>query len=294
MGAKSAPHQQDPVVKTAKLAVGHAIGEMPKMPPRENRLHTVDRALRVLTSFPSDGQDVSLRELSAAVGIESSVVYRILYTLAEHGVVTKNPSTRRYALGPRLLELASRGPHLDLRRKALPAMERLARETGESALLLVCSEGAAVCVEGVEEVDSPIRYTARIGNRIPLHVGAGPKVLLAFRPEAEIDAYLRGPLQRFTANTLTNPKRVRAELAKIRAQGYATSHGEKDLGVTAISAPIRNHSGSVVATLTLAGPDVHLPAGRVQTLTKVVVETANAVAQELGFTLKSAKQAAAL
>ena len=217
--------------ETADLSISHvALVYCQTFVMRDNRMHTVEKALRVLSAFPADGREVSLTELSVSSGIERSIVYRILYTCRQQGFVSKSPRTRRYRLGKRLVELGQVATALqDLRQIALPVMRQLSDTTGESILLCVCSDGEGVCVEGVEPPDTSIRFVTRVGERFPIHAGAAGKVLLAFQPDDVLEEHLRTPLRRYTENTITDPARLRHELATIRARGYATSHGEVEI-----------------------------------------------------------------
>ena len=252
---------------------------------------TVDRALKVLGAFPPDRAEVSLSDLGRATQIEFSTVFRLLRTLERHGFVSQNRANRRYRLGHRLLELGRIvADHLEVRREALPIMMRLSQDSGETAFLFAYSEGQALCIERVEAWDSPIRVAGRVGMRIPLHAGAGAKVLLAWRTRDEIEACLRVPLSRYTDSTITDPNRLRAELARIRTRGYALSHGERVPGLTAIGAPVRDHTGDVVAALTLDGPTFRLPHRRARELAGAVISDATEISQKLGYTRERAAQ----
>ena len=259
------------------------------IPTTPSLLQTVDRTLRLLTAFPKDRAEVSLSELSAVTGIGPSMVHRMLYTLQRHGFVSQAPASRRYSLGLRLFELGRLvADNLEIRQKALPIMRRVSEQTGESVVLMVHSDGEAVCVEGVENQQSQFRYNAPVGQRYPLHAGAGGKVLLAFQSAETIEAILRRPLPRYTDRTVTDPDHLRAELAEIRKLGYAVNHGAVTVGVTAIGAPIKDHTGAVAAAMTLVGPAFLLTADRALALTPVVVDAARGISHELGHSASAA------
>ena len=157
--------------------------------------------------------------------------------------------------------------------------------TGESILLCVCSDGEGVCVEGVEPPDTSIRFVTRVGERFPIHAGAAGKVLLAFQPDDVLEEHLRTPLRRYTENTITDPARLRHELATIRARGYATSHGEVEIGAQSVAAPIRDHGGAVAAEINLIGPAFRLARRRLRKLAPVVVAAADTISIGLGHTV---------
>lgn len=249
-------------------------------------LEGLDRALRILEAFPRDRLDTSLTELSELIGIHPSIVFRILRTCVARGFISKDPVTRRYSLGRRLLELGlSAVGHVDLRQQALPVMRRFSAATGETVLLLVHRDGRALCVERVESRIARLRATAEVGLRLALHAGAGTKLLLAFRPDEEIEKHLRRPLPRLTPNTITDAEQLRAKLAELRAQGYAVSYAEAVLGLAAVAAPIKDHTGDVVAALSVMGPEVRFGLDRVKVLVRLALKAAREISTHLGYRL---------
>ena len=137
----------------------------------------------------------------------------------------------------RLARLARQG--FGLSEIALPVMRELVATTNETVLLTRRHHDRVVTLERVEPAGTTIRLSYERGQVLPIHAGASAKVLIAFADDAEVDRILAAvPLQRFTSNTVTDPARLRVELAEIRASGFARSYGELDEGVVGIGAPI--------------------------------------------------------
>ncbi len=133
-------------------------------------------------------------------------------------------------------------------------MEELASATGEMPLLTVYQNQEVVCIEKIETSHS-VRLALNVGTRHPPHAGASSKILMAFLPEGEIQAIIRGKgLPKICTNTITDPDRLMAELARIRDQGYAESIEETDPGAWGVATPIYDRDGDVVAAIGIAGP----------------------------------------
>lgn len=216
-------------------------------------LKTVNRALDVLLLFDKEHPEWSVAELSQALDLHRSIVYRILCTFEQRGVVTRDNTGGHYRLGLKLVELANVVlASMDLRQIAYPVMERLVRETGEAAFLTIVSEDESVCIEKVDSLQ-PFRSMLTIGDRSPLYAGASNKLLLAYLPADVVDELIARGLEPITPRTITDPTRLKEDLAKIRQQGWAYTVGELTPGAAAISVPLWDSNGMVVAALSIAG-----------------------------------------
>ncbi|NUU24370.1 MAG: IclR family transcriptional regulator [Streptomycetaceae bacterium] len=216
----------------------------------------VERALDVLLLFGRSGRpDLGVTEIAQELGITKGAVHRILTALRSRRLVTADPSTRRYALGPAAVALGRAYlARTDLRMLAGPELRRLADECGETATLSVRRGGTRIYVDQVVP-DNELRIEVPIGTPYPLHAGASSKALLAFLADDEIDAYLgQGRLDALTERTVTNPAALRKELGQIRKRGYATSSGERQDGAAALAAPVLDHDGCVIAVISVSGP----------------------------------------
>jgi DNA-binding IclR family transcriptional regulator len=172
---------------------------------------------------------------------------------------------------------------LDLRRVVEPFLRELAEETGDVALLLVLNDKAAVCIDRYQG-NYMLQFATPIGVSIPLHMGASPKLLLAYLPEPEREQLIdEMELTAMTPYTITDRQELRRRLQQIRTQGYSIDEQDYELGVYAIGAPVRDHTGRVVAGITVATPDVRWDEARKQALIRLVVETAGKISGRLRY-----------
>lgn len=216
---------------------------------------TVDRLVRIIDCFSSAEPAWTLTDLSERLGLPKSTLHRFLVSLEAHGILRQDEESKRWRLGYRLFvwgNLAEQST--PLHQVAKPVMRDLVADTGETALLTVYAAREVVCVEKVE-TSHPVRLALDAGTRRPPHAGASSKILMAHLPEAEVEAIIqeRG-LPRLCVNTITSVEALRAELERIRAQGYARSCQETDQGAWGIATPIQDWRGDVVAAIGVAGP----------------------------------------
>ncbi|HXG50043.1 MAG TPA: IclR family transcriptional regulator [candidate division Zixibacteria bacterium] len=214
---------------------------------------TLEKALDLLFSFDAATREQSLMQISRRFGFPPSTTRRLLKVMISRRLIEQDERTQLYRLGFGVMYLASLvRDGLDIRKIALPIMERLMSETGENIGLHELRDGKRVCVEKVESREV-LRDTILIGDQFPAHCGATGKALLAFAPEEELQAYLKSrPLEALTPRTITDPKKLLVELAKVRRAGFAFSCGERVMdGLCAISAPIFESDGRVRYTLTI-------------------------------------------
>jgi len=159
-------------------------------------------------------------------------------------------------------------------------MESLAAATGETVLLTVYQQGEVVCIEKIESPHA-VRLAMDVGTRRMPHAGASSKVLMAFLPPDEIEAIIQRGLPRLCTNTITDPQALRAELARIREQGYAFSVEETDTGAWGIATPIRNPQGEVIAALGIAGPTFRMSEERIQQHIRLCLQAAEQISHVL-------------
>lgn len=227
------------------------------MKQSSSSLNSVEKALRILLAFREEQPVWGVRELSTALGFSPATVQRLLQSLKEYGFVVQEAPSRQYRLGHvyfRFLNvLQSRYP---LARQALPHMQELMTRTRETVHLNVIDGRERLCIEHVESTQ-PLKAGMPVGHRSPLYAGASSKCLLAFSPPEFSRDYLQGvePVA-LTENTLTDPAMLRAEIDRIRRQGYAGSLGERTPGLGSLSAPVLGHHGLVLAALSLAIPEI--------------------------------------
>lgn len=215
---------------------------------------SINKVLDVLLLFNPDRNRLSIEEMSQLLNTPKSTVYRYVRILADKGFLEKS-GTAHYQLGLAFIALARTAfsNNRDLRLIALPSMQRIAEQIGESVSLMRISKQQVVCIESIEGQQA-LRVTIEKGRIQPMHAGASSKVLLAFQNDEQWRNLLQLPLQRYTETTITDLEALATELRTIRRQGFAISNGEIEVGARAIAVPIRNALGEVIAALSIEAP----------------------------------------
>jgi DNA-binding IclR family transcriptional regulator len=219
----------------------------------QHTIPAIDRMMGVLSALEEQPDGATITALTAALALPRSTVYRILNTLEAYDVVQRHGSGC-YRLGQRLRTLAAHVPsgaaQLDLAALAQPFLDEVAISAGHSVKLSVL-DGEGVLVLVAAQGRRPYALGVTPGQRMPINAGAAGKLLFAFEPpERQVD-WLARPLAAFTSRTVTDPKRLKAEAARIRRQGWAQDRGESAPSIYAFAAPIRDHGGQVLAALSI-------------------------------------------
>ena len=250
--------------------------------PPDYTVAAVARALDVLCAFERPPHEFGLSELARDLGMTKNHAFRVLKTLESRGFVRR--VAERYRVGVRAFEIGQLAVRqLDVVRVARPIMHHLHEQTGETVHLAVLDNLEAVCVDRIES-RHPVRLSAEVGRRFPMHPGACPKVLLAFLPEEEQLLVLARGLPAFTRHTLTDAAALRRELADIRRDGFGVGDEDLDLGAAAVAAPIRDWSRQVVAAISAAGPIARVKTRLSTALRDQVVAAAEQISSQLGYT----------
>lgn len=217
-------------------------------------------------------------DIARALGIDRTRTYRILRTLEEKEFTTANPQTGRWQLSLKWLEIGELiRDKYDVRLVAIPYVTELAQRTGDWVEIVTLDRDSAVIIDG-RRGGRRLQVTSGIGQRFPLHVGASPKLLLAFLPKEEQERLLQSVnLTPYTLKTITDKGELRRRLEEIRARGYAVDQGEYEDDICAIGAPIRDHTGQVIAGITVAMPTTRCNRRRRQEVTAMVVDAANGI-----------------
>ncbi len=218
---------------------------------------SLERGLAILSAFREGQHLLGVSELARSVGLSRSTAHRYVATLATLGYLQQDTSTRRYRLGPRVLDLGfSAINSMDLREVAAPHLQALSDETGHTVNMAVLDGGDIVYIErcrtarpGQRDID----LNLHIGSRLPAYCTSLGKVLLASLPEGRLDELFRdAELDRRGPNTLTDRRSLLAELQRVREDDLAVNNEELAFGLRSIAAPVRAPGGETVAAINLA------------------------------------------
>lgn len=252
----------------------------------DSGIAVISKAARLLEVLTEAGE-ASTAVLAQRTGEPISSVYRLLSSLDQIGWVEAGSRRGTYRLGMTFIGLSGKAEsRLEIRRVAGPVLQRMHDDTGETAFLCIRRGDRAVCVERID--GALVQSLAlRLGESLPLHVGAAPRALLAFEPLAVWSSYLErslaDPDPEFGAPTRNA---LVQDLQRIRDTGYVISDGDVTTGIAAVGAPVFNHRGQVVAAISLSGmtSSILVPGeGAGQTdVRALVTDSALAVSQYLG------------
>ncbi len=248
--------------KTSSYYVEHmeAInGVTERVPAARGYSQSLERGLAILAAFTSEQPLLGVSDLSRAIDLSRSTAHRYIATLTKLGYLEQDAETKRYRLGPRVLDLGfSALNSMELRQIAAPHLQQLSDETGHTVNMAILDGADIVYIErcrssqpGQREID----LNLHVGSRLPAYCTSIGKVLLAFVPGrsrwgvccGEMELLRRGP-----EHHRRRPKRSAAELAEVRSSGGSPLNEELAYGLRSIAVPVRSRSGEVVAAINLA------------------------------------------
>ncbi|MCX5803734.1 MAG: IclR family transcriptional regulator [Proteobacteria bacterium] len=247
---------------------------------RTYQIKVLDKVLQILGLFDEKGKELKASELHEKLGLNKSTTFRILNTLAEADYLERDPRSRKYRLGFKLYFLGSliEGPN-EIRKIARPFLEDLLHKCEETVHLTVLHHGEALYLDKIDGKRS-VRVVSRVGMRLPAHCSGVGKVLLAALPIESLDRIIKEKgLSRLTDNTITNEKSLKAQLARVRKQGYAIDNEEIEIGLKCIAAPITDSKGNIIAAISVAGPKDRLK--EEATIIPLVMDTAAGISRAL-------------
>jgi IclR family acetate operon transcriptional repressor len=241
------------------------------------------RAIRLLKAFSDSKPVLSLADLSAAAHLKKPTAFRLLTALEAEGMVAREADSDAYRLGPDLLALGGMALRSnDLRSASHAELERLAKETGETATLEILVEAGVLILDEVVS-EHLIATTHWIGTNWPVHATSTGKVLLAYLPPEARRKILQFPLREFTPHTLVQPERLEDEVNRIRRRGYAIAAEELEAGFVAVGAPICNFDGQVQAAISAGGPATRLTPERLDQIIPLVLQSAERISARFGY-----------
>ena len=218
---------------------------------------SLERGLAILSAFGSDKSTIGVSELSRELSLSRSTTHRYIATLTSLGYLQQDSETKRYRLGPRVLDLGFAAINsMDIREISVPHLQALSDATGFTVNMAILDGPDVVYIERCRTSRSrqrEIDLNLHVGSRLPAYCTAMGKALLAFVPAERLEEILdqtdliaRGP------NTIVDRAALRTEMERVRIAGVAVNNEELAYGLRSIAAPIRSRSGEVVAALNLA------------------------------------------
>ncbi|PZQ49051.1 MAG: IclR family transcriptional regulator [Rhodovulum sulfidophilum] len=253
--------------------------------PEQTTVQALDRALVILKALAGADRGLSLTEIAEATDQAPATVYRALSTFAAHGIAESQGASQLWFVGPEAFRIGNAFlGRSSLVEHARRAMRELMAETGETANLAV-ADGAEVIFLSQVETHQPIRAFFRPGTRGPIHAAGIGKALLAYAAPEQVARLIgAGPLEAYTARTITDRAALEADLARIRARGWAMDDEERTEGMRCVAAPVFNEFREAVAGVSISGPTVRVTPDRAEAIGAAVRAAADRVTRATGGT----------
>lgn len=246
----------------------------------QGSVRSVNRAFDLLELFLECRHPIGVGEAARLSGMPKSTVFRLLRTMEGRGYLSRDED-ERFLLTDRLFRTSDRQGESDLQRAAKPVLDGLRDTCGETVGLHRLEGDERHCIGAAEGVRT-MHTSGRVGSRAPLYSGASSRAILAFLPTGRWEEIVqRTGLAPLTANTITDPVRLRAELGRIRTSGYAVSHGEWSDGITSVAVPLFDAVGTVVGSLNVSGPTFRFGEEKIRLMVGALKAAADSIRERL-------------
>lgn len=245
-------------------------------------IHSVEKALDVIEML-SQHPSLSLNELTELVNQPKSSLYRIMLTLEKREFIARSEEDGKYCLGYKQLMITKNMLERNsLRTAALPEMQGLVKEYGDTVNLCVLSGQKVLYVEIIEGTYA-LRMSDQVGSKSPFHATATGKAMAAFYPEATVKQWMENGLEKYTPYTIVDEMLFMRELEQIKRTGYALDREEIVEGARCIAAPVFNMHGNVEGAVSLSGARHRFPDEKIPHIASSVKSAAERISRKLGF-----------
>lgn len=255
------------------------------MTTRKHRttVQSLQRGLEILAAVAQAERPLGITELSQEFGLAKGSISRLVTTLVDQSFLVRVPETGKYRSSMKLWELGNGVvSRVGIRDITHPVLEALNEATQETVHLAALTESDEIVL--LDKLDSTraVRPHVVVGVHLPPHCVANGKVMLAFLPRSRVEQVLHGKLRAYTDTTIVGKRKLLAQFAEIRRQGYAVNRGEYRSDVWGLAAPIRDHTGAAVAALGISVPSQRLSEELIAGLAPRLVRSAEEISQALG------------
>ncbi len=238
----------------------------------------VERSLAILEHLDSSRRGQNISEISRKLNIPKSSAHVIILTLERLGYVEKRPDTLNYTLGLKAYGLGlGMMKNMSVSKVALPQMRVLVNDLHLPAHLAIPDGDQGVYIQKVE-APGMIKIDTYVGRRMDLHCTGVGKVILAYGPAELVERMLAKQVYiRYTRNTISSPRALQREVARVRKLGYAVDDEEEELAVRCVAVPVFHPTGSFAAALSVTGTTTQIPINALDELAARLKRTAAAI-----------------
>lgn len=240
---------------------------------RTAKVKSLAKALKVLNCFV-DKQPLGVTEISDLLGIYKSNVYDILSTLVSAGYVSKNEETGKYSLGLGAVRLGrAASSNNSFQSIASEHIRRISAQTGEICYLTIPQDFRVFYLDVALPNESNVLLANTLRNSTdPMNTTGSGKTMLAFMRPEQTEEFLRQPMIRLTEHTITDPDKMREELALIRQRGYAIDNMENSIGLRCVAVPLLNRAGELVGAMSISGPSARVTMEKIPQYVEILKE----------------------
>lgn len=231
--------------------------------PDKDHIKSIEKCFVILDCLHDNQRLMTLEEITHTTGYKKTTCFRLLKTLRTLGILELSPATKKYQYGPHLAAIGlSALKNMNLRNAALPILQALRNDTGETVNLTILNGAEILYVERVMS-DYLVNVNVNIGDRLPVHCASMGKAILAFLPDKRLAKILASIVfEKKTEKTIVSRSALLEELEQIRSQGYAINDEELEKGLRAVAAPIFNYAGEAFAATNIAWTTARHPERR--------------------------------
>jgi IclR family KDG regulon transcriptional repressor len=231
-----------------------------------------------------NSSELRLKDIADKLNIDKSTIHRFLKTLLKYNFVRMNPSNKKYSLGLKFLNIATKIiDSIDIRNIAHHHLIKLEEYSNETIHLTTFDGKRVVYIDKIESI-KPIRMYSRIGNVAPINCTAAGKVILAFQKQSVINSIIKDlDFIPVTKNTITDKKKFIEELENVRKKGFAVDNSEHEENICCIAAPIRDYSREVKYAVSISAIKTRMSLSKLITFKDILMDKASIISKELGF-----------
>lgn len=245
--------------------------------PEGVKVRSLYKAIRLLDYFNPAHPERGISELAELSGMLKSSVYNIMSTYEACGVVGKDPKTSQYRLGLKILELSNVLSQDDVFWEIIrPYMEELTEQTGET-VFLATPYGNNIIYREAAFPNHSISVRAIKGVVAPMYCTSLGKAILSCMDSRQMEQVVAEGMEPFTPNTITDPEKFRAEIEKIRGQGYSIDNMEHEYGIKCVGVPISNGNGQVIGAISLSGPSLRFSDEKIVEYANLLIDRAHRI-----------------
>lgn len=256
---------------------------------KENyRIGVLEKSLVVIEALVGHPEGIALRDLANETELNKSTLFRILYTLQINGYMSQGENGI-YKLNYKFSSMFSQFPDVDLQVIANRYLPGLAERSGKIPYFYVQDGDFSVCIAKYDAIHSKrIKISVNVGERTLLHCTSGGKIFLAAMSDEEIEQWFsRTTLVPRASNTITDPLKMKEEIARVRKNGYSINNLENEDSIISVAAPIYNKEGKVVAAINVGDTILDFKLDLIPEVAEIVIQTANMISKELGYDFKN-------